>query len=212
MVDDDVGLGAEAVEGDGLEGEVGFGCDFGEAGEALGVEVPAEDALEGALAEGGAELEGGLVAGADHAEDLRIRAGEVLDRDGGGGGGAGGGQVVAADHRGGAAGVRVEEVYRGLVVGEVPPRHVVGPVAAGLEAEGAAGAVEAALEAVERVLVAEGFADHREVAGVAAGHGGEDRLDGGDGFVERQKAGAGGFGDDEHGGIPGERFCWKVKR
>ena len=46
---------------------------------------------------GGAHLEGGLVAGADHAEDLRVRAGEVLDRDGGGGGGAGGGQVVAAD-------------------------------------------------------------------------------------------------------------------
>ena len=67
--DDDVGLGAEAVEGDGLEGEAGFGRDLGEAGEHLGVEVPAEDALEGTLAERGAELEGGLVAGADHAED-----------------------------------------------------------------------------------------------------------------------------------------------
>ena len=60
-------------------------------------------------------------------------------------------------------------------------------------------AVEAALEAVERVLVAERLADDGEVAGVAAGHRGEDRLDGGDGLVEREQAGAGGFGDDEHG-------------
>ena len=33
--DDDVGLGAEAVEGDGFEGQAGFGGDVGEAGEGI---------------------------------------------------------------------------------------------------------------------------------------------------------------------------------
>jgi hypothetical protein len=121
----------------------------------------------------------------------------VADGDGGGGGGAGGGEVVAADHRRGAAGVGVEKEDRGLVVADIL-FVVVGPVAARLHAEHEAGPVEAALEAVKRVGVADRLADDGEVGGVAAGHGGEDGLDGLVGGVEVEQIGAGRLGHDDH--------------
>ena len=126
----------------------------------------------------------------------------MLDRDGRGGGGAGGGQVVAADAGGDLAGVGIEEEDRGLVVAAEAALEIVRPVAAGLDPEGGAGAVEAALEAVERVGVADRLADHGEIVGVAAAHGGEDLLDRDEGVVEGEQARAGLLGDDDHGGAP----------
>ena len=100
------------------------------------------------------------------------------------------------------------------MVAAQPALEVVRPVAAGLDAEGRAGAVEAALEAVERVGVADRLADDGEVVGLAAGHRGEDLLDGVEGGVEVEEARAGGFGNDDHGAppgrgaSPGERRRW----
>ncbi len=203
--DDDIGFGAEAVEIDGLEGQAELGCGGLEAREHLGVEVPADDLLEGALGGGGAHLEGRLVAGADHAEDLGVGAGEVLDRDRRGGGGAERREEVAADDGFHLSGVGIEEEDRGLVVGEAL-RVVAGPVAAGLEAEIEAGAVEAGLEAVERVGVADRLADDREVVGIALRHRCEDGLDGIEAGFGGDQVGDGRFGDDVHGrGLSGSR-------
>ena len=76
--------------------------------------------------------------------------------------------------------------------------QVVRPVAARLEAKRAAHAVETALEAVKRILMADGLAHHGEVVGIARGHGGEDighRLVGG---FARQQGGDFTFGNDDH--------------
>lgn len=143
--DDDVGLGPELVEIDRLEGQAVLGGDASEPVEPGGVAVPGDDLLEGPLAQGGAQLEAGLVAGADDTEDAGVGPGEIADRDGRGGGGARGGQVVAADQGGGPAGIGVEQEDGRLVVGDPANREIVGPVAAGLEAEDRAGPVEPTL-------------------------------------------------------------------
>jgi hypothetical protein len=151
--------------------------------------VPADDLLEGMRLRRRAQLELRLVARADHAEDLGVLPREVPDRHRGGRRGAERGQVIAAHHRLHAARVGVEQEHRRLVVDDPPPVEVVRPVAPGLEAENAARAVEAALEAVERILVPDGLAHHREVVGIARGHGGEDLLHRLEGGLARQDVG-----------------------
>jgi hypothetical protein len=79
-----------------------------------------------------AQLELRLVAGADHAEHLRVLARQMLDRHRRGRRGAQRGQVDCRRPWPSPAGVGVEQEHRRLVVGQALV-HVAGPVAAGFE-------------------------------------------------------------------------------
>ncbi len=116
-----------------LERNTCFLCDLFDVGQHLGVIIPADDFFETALLQCCAQLERGLVARTDHADDLGIVACQVLDRDGGCGSGAQCSQQVATYHRLGFAGIRVEQENSGLVVDKVAFLKVVRPVAASLQ-------------------------------------------------------------------------------
>lgn len=122
---------AEPVEIDGFEGKATLLRLRLETAEHLGMEIPAEDTLEGTLVERGAQLESRLVAGADHAEYFGVLAREVLDRDRGGGSRAKRRQQVATDNGTAPACIGVEQEDRGLVVGEALG-HITRPEPAGL--------------------------------------------------------------------------------
>ena len=79
-----------------------------------------------------------------------------------------------------------------------PAILIVRPVAAGLQAKGRRIGIKAALEAVKRVLIPQRLADHREIAGLAPGHGGKDRLDGVECRLGRHQSGDLVFGNDQH--------------
>src|SRR5690606_40877006 len=92
----------------------------------------------------------------------RVGPREIPDRNRGRRGRAERGEEVASDNGAAPAGIGIEEEDRGLMVGEAL-RLVPRPVAAGLQAEMEIRAVEAGLEPVERVGMADGLADDREV-------------------------------------------------
>ena len=79
--DDHIRLRAELVKFDRLERQAEFFGDGTQTRQHVGVVVPGDDAFEFALFYGGAELEGGLMACADHAENACVFAGEMGDRD-----------------------------------------------------------------------------------------------------------------------------------
>ena len=192
---------AHPLEFDRLEGQTRLGRNLLEVGQHLGMQVPADHLVEVALLERGPQLEGRLVSRPDHADHPGVLSCEMADRHRGGGGGAQRGQQIAPDHGLCPAGIGIEEEHGGLVVDEAPLFEIVGPVAAGLQPQCQAGAVEPALEAVERVLVADGFTDHGEVVGVSGGHGGKHLLDRGKGGLAGHQVGDLAFGNDEHGAL-----------
>jgi len=195
--DDHVGL-LQPLKLHRLERQPRLGRDLLQVRQHLGVIVPTDDFLETPLFQRRAQLKLRLMTRADHAHDLRILARQVVDRDRGGGGGAQGGREIAADHGADHAGIGVEQEHGGLVVDDAVFLQVVRPIAARLEAKRAAHAVEPALEAVERIFMANGLAHHGEVVGIARGHGGEDighRLVGG---FARQQGGDFTFWNDDH--------------
>ena len=85
--------------------------------------------------------------------------------------------------------------------------QIVRPVAAGLQAKCEACPVEAALEAVKRVFVADRLADHGEVVGIASRHGGEHLLHRVERGFARHQIGNVPLGHDEHGRSPAKSFA-----
>ena len=82
------------------------------------------------------------------------------------------------------------------MVDQPAPLEVMGPIAASLEAQHTAHGIKAALEAVKRILVTQGFAHDGEIHRVARGHGGKDLFDRVKGRFARQQIGDHPLGDD----------------
>jgi hypothetical protein len=138
-----------------------------------------------------------LRAQADQRERRRVFARQVADRERARRAGAHAGQVVRADQRRRLAGLSVEQQHRRLVVREALGR-VLGPVAAGLEAEHARLRVEAGLDAEHGAVLAEALAHHGIRARLAAVERGKRVLHGRDRVVHRNQLGHQGLGDQQH--------------
>ena len=194
---DDVRLRAEPVQIDGLERQPDLLGRFGEARQHFGMKIPADHPFEVALRGCRAHLEGRLEAGPDHAQHLRVLAGEPADRHGRGSCRSYCGQVIAADDRMRTTGIGIEQEYGRLMVGQTL-LFVARPVAARLQAKRQSRPVEARLEAVERIRMPDRLADDREIVGVASRHGGEHALHGHERVAHADHVAAGLFRYDQH--------------
>ena len=203
--DDDIRL-QHALQVYGFKRHASLGSDFFNVWKHLWVVVPADDLVEVALLKRRAQLKRRLMARADHAHHLGILASQMLNRNRRRRRGAQGCQKVAAHHRAHHAGVRIKQKHRRLVVNQPALFQIVWPVSPGLEAKVQPGLIEAPLEPVKRVLMADRLAHHGKVIGISGGHRGKD-------LFNRVKGGLSGhqvrdftFWYDQHCRVPHLKF------